>query len=100
MDTLSQDKEVQRLAMEYFNKTDEGRKLLESLGPDKAPGGKAADFKSPEGFSNVIGVGPNPVLEAMAQQTEIALAQLAELQKISGSTPAGQGDFTKGTQSK
>ena len=62
--------------------------------------GKSADFKGPEGFSNVIGVGPNPVLEAMAQQTEIALAQLAELQKISGSTPASQGDFTKGTQSK
>jgi hypothetical protein len=61
---------------------------------------KAGDFKGPEGFGNVIGVGPNPVLEAMAQQTEIALAQLAELQKISGSTPAGQGDFTKGTQSK
>ena len=62
--------------------------------------GQSADFKGPEGFSNVIGVGPNPVLEAMAQQTEIALAQLAELQKISGSTPGGQGDFTKGTQSK
>ena len=62
--------------------------------------GKSADFKGPEGFGNVIGVGPNPVLEAMAQQTEIALAQLAELQKISGSTPGGQGDFTKGTQSK
>lgn len=61
---------------------------------------KSDNFKGPEGFSNVIGVGPNPVLEAMAQQTEIALAQLAELQKISGSTPAGQGDFTKGTQSK
>jgi hypothetical protein len=58
------------------------------------------DFKGPEGFSNVIGVGPNPVLEAMARQNEIALAQLAELQKISGSTPAGQGDFTKGNQSK
>jgi hypothetical protein len=62
--------------------------------------GQSAPFKGPEGFSNVIGVGPNPVLEAMAQQNEIALAQLAELQKISGSTPAGQGDFTKGTQSK
>jgi len=62
--------------------------------------GQSAGFKGPEGFGNVIGVGPNPVLEAMAQQTEIALAQLAELQKISGSTPGGQGDFTKGTQSK
>jgi hypothetical protein len=62
--------------------------------------GKSADFKGPEGFSNVVGVGPNPVMEAMARQTEIALAQLAELQKISGSTPGGQGDFTKESQSK
>ena len=84
MDTLSQDKEVQRLAMEYFNKTDEGRKLLESLGPDKAPGGKAADFKGPEGFGNVIGVGPNPVLEAQAAQLEETRKTNALLEKIAG----------------
>jgi hypothetical protein len=64
------------------------------------PKSKGADFKGPEGFSNVIGVGPNPVMEAMARQIEIQEQQLAELQKISGSTPAGQGDFTKGNQSK
>lgn len=57
--------------------------------------GQSAGFKGPEGFSNVIGVGPNPVIEAMARQTEIALAQLAELQKISGSTQAVPTDFTK-----
>jgi len=79
-------------------------RIIEKAAADAATKGtegkKAADFKGPEGFSNVIGVGPNPVLEAMAQQTEIAMAQLAELQKISGSTPGSQGDFTKGTQSK
>jgi hypothetical protein len=78
--------------------------IIEKAAADAAKNEKQPDkpgsFKGPEGFSNVIGVGANPVLEAMAQQTEIALAQLAELQKISGSTPAGQGDFTKGTQSK
>jgi hypothetical protein len=61
---------------------------------------KQANFKGPEGFGNVIGVGPNPVMEAMARQIEIQEQQLAELQKISGSTPGGQADFTKGTQSK
>lgn len=66
----------------------------------KSADGKIENFKGPEGFSNVIGVGPNPVIEAMARQTEIALAQLAELQKISGSTQAIPNDFTKGTQSK
>ena len=74
--------------------------IMDQAKKNPLPSGEKKDFKGPEGFSNVIGVGPNPVIEAMARQTEIALAQLAELQKISGSTPAGQGDFTKGTQSK
>ena len=74
--------------------------IMDQAKKSPLPTTERKDFKGPEGFSNVIGVGPNPVIEAMAQQTEIALAQLAELQKISGSTPAGQGDFTKGTQSK
>ncbi len=95
MDTLSQDKEVQRLAMEYFNKTADGKKLLESLGPDKA-GAKAADFKSPEGFGNVIGVGANPVIEAMNVQTEELIKQTDLLTQIAlafgGSLPP---DFTK-----
>jgi hypothetical protein len=52
------------------------------------------DFKGPEGFSNVIGVGPNPVLEAMNAQLEIQKAQLTELQKISG-TAGVPTDFTK-----
>jgi hypothetical protein len=66
----------------------------------KTGDGKIENFKGPEGFGNVIGVGPNPVMEAMARQIEIQEQQLAELQKISGSTPAGQGDFTKESQSK
>ena len=94
MDQLSKDKDVQKLAMEYFNKTDEGRKLLESLGPDKA--GKAADFKSPEGFGNVIGVGANPVMEAMNAQTEELKRQTELLTVIAASSPAAlPPDFTK-----
>jgi hypothetical protein len=94
MDQLSKDKEVQKLAMEYFKKTDEGRKLLESLGPDKA--GKAADFKAPEGFGNVIGVGANPVMEAMNAQTEELKRQTELLTVIATSSPAGlPPDFTK-----
>ena len=90
-DYLAQDKATQERVQAL---------IAEDIKKNPMPSGEKKDFKGPEGFSNVIGVGPNPVLEAMAQQTEIALAQLAELQKISGSTPGGQGDFTKGTQSK
>ena len=55
----------------------------------------AAAFKGPEGFSNVVGVGANPVIEAMAEQTEIAKQQLAVLQQIAAGTSANQTDFTK-----
>lgn len=98
MQMMPRSPEFQKKALEAFLNSPEG-KAFKPIFEDKE-GKKAGDFKGPEGFSNIIGVGPNPVLEAMAQQTEIALAQLAELQKISGSTPAGQGDFTKGNQSK
>ena len=80
--SLSVDPEVQRLAVEYFTKTDAGRKITESLGPTS--GTKPADFKGPEGFSNVVGVGPNPVLEAQAALLEETKKTNAILEKIAG----------------
>jgi len=109
MSGLAQNEEVQSLALEYFNKTDEGRKLTESLGSDKdaqAAAQKASDdaakakgttFKGPEGFSNVVGVGSNPVMEAMMSQLDEARKQTALLEVIA--RPATGGgvpvDFTK-----
>jgi hypothetical protein len=60
---------------------------------DKMP----TSFKGPEGFSNVVGVGANPVLEAMASQLEEAkktndlLAQLVTPSRTSSwlDAPAG-----------
>ena len=46
--------------------------------------GEKKDFKTPEGFGNVIGVGPNPVMEAMAAQLEEQKKQTALLEKIAG----------------
>jgi len=60
-----------------------------------APAGKEANFKGPEGFSNVVGVGSNPVMEAMAEQTELQRQQLAELQKLNAKGTDTQTDFTK-----
>jgi len=77
--SLSQDKEVQRMAMEYFTKTDAGKKVTESLGLDNKPV-KADTFKAPEGFSNVVGVGANPVMEAMTAQLEEQRKQTALLE--------------------
>lgn len=85
---------IRKAAMEAFLASEEGKKFAPLFKE------KEKEFKGPEGFSNVIGVGPNPVIEAMAKQTEIALAQLAELQKISGTSNGVPIDFTKGLPSK
>ena len=118
LDSLSKNKEVQGLALEYFNKTDEGLKLTESLGSDKAApdaaqtaAQKASDdaakakgttFKGPEGFSNVVGVGANPVMEAMMSQLEESRKQTALLEVIA--RPATGGgvpvDFTKAAEGR
>ena len=60
------------------------------------PKSKGADFKSPEGFGNVIGVGANPVMEAMNAQLEEAKKQTAALERIAAATPGAlPQDFTK-----
>lgn len=53
-------------------------------------------FKGPEGFSNVIGVGPNPVIEAMNAQLEEAQKQTSLLQNLVDRNPFMPADFTKG----
>jgi hypothetical protein len=45
---------------------------------------KSENFKGPEGFSNVVGVGPNPVMEAMNAQLDEARKTNALLEKIAG----------------
>jgi hypothetical protein len=59
----------------------------------KQPSG--TNFKGPEGFSNVIGVGANPVMEAMNAQLEEAQKHTALLQQIASKGTDTQTDFTK-----
>tara|TARA_R110002126_G_scaffold235871_1_gene379563 strand:+ start:348 stop:1085 length:738 start_codon:yes stop_codon:yes gene_type:complete len=58
----------------------------------------AAAFKGPEGFSNVVGVGANPVMEAMNLQLEEAQKQTALLEKIASPEGGVPKDFTKDTK--
>jgi hypothetical protein len=55
----------------------------------------STSFKGPEGFSNVVGVGANPVMEAMSAQLEEAQKQTALLQQIASKGTDTQTDFTK-----
>ena len=60
--------------------------------------GKSADFKGPEGFGNVIGVGANPVMEAMNAQLEEQRKQTGLLQNLVDRNPFMSEDFTKTPQ--
>jgi len=68
---------------------------------DDAAKAKGTTFKGPEGFSNVVGVGSNPVMEAMMSQLEESRKQTALLEVIA--RPATGGgvpvDFTKDSTS-
>lgn len=59
---------------------------------------KSENFKGPEGFSNVVGVGSNPVIEAMNEQLEEQRKQTALLEKIASPEGGVPKDFTKDTK--
>jgi len=59
------------------------------------PAKKDQNFKGPEGFSNVIGVGANPVLENMTRQTDIQQAILDYIRTPASRTGITDVDFTK-----
>lgn len=95
---------VQQAAAERFNannpevikaQADADAKAKQDLEMSKAP----TQFKGPEGFGNVVGVGANPVIEAMTLQLEESKKQTLLLELISrgfgGGVPT---DFTKTTQ--
>jgi hypothetical protein len=63
--------------------------------PIAGAGGKDTTFQAPTGFSNVIGVGANPVLENLTRQTQIQ-EEILEYIKQSQPTLGGTDiDFTK-----
>lgn len=84
--------EYQKKSMEWFLSSKEAQDFLGKQGD------KAAAFKTPEGFSNVVGVGSNPVIEAMNEQLEEQRKQTALLEKIASPEGGVPQDFTKDTK--
>ena len=65
------------------------RKMSKAAGPlADTTAAKAGTFKGPEGFSNVVGVGANPVMEAMNAQLEEQRKTNTLLGKIAGDSGA------------
>ena len=78
----------QQMALEAFLKSEEGKKFQPIFDSKK-------DFKGPEGFSAVVGVGANPVLENMTRQTDIQQAILDYIRTPASRTGITDVDFTK-----
>jgi exonuclease VII small subunit len=83
-------KEFQKRMVDAFINSPEGKKFAyifdEKKASENAP--KPGTFKGPEGFGSVIGVGANPVMEAMTKQVEV----LQEIKLIlQESMPSGGG---------
>lgn len=90
---LAQNAFFQQKALEAFLASPEGKAFAPIFASDNKP---EKPFKSPEGFGNVVGVGANPVLEAMNLQLEEARKQTAYLEQISRVSGGGvPTDFTK-----
>lgn len=86
-------KDVQERALKLFMETPEGKAAFAGK---IEQGSISTDFKGPEGFSNVIGVGANPILDQTSQQTEIQREILAQLEIANQSRNTPQStDFTK-----
>jgi hypothetical protein len=89
---MSQDKAVQDQVQALIA---EDIKKNPAAGAASAPTGPTS-FKAPEGFGNVVGVGANPVMEAMTMQLEESRKQTALLETISRGNGGGvPTDFTK-----
>lgn len=83
---MANDEDVQRIVRERALKSEAG-KPLEAQG---------TELRKLEGLSNVVGVGANPVVEAMSMQLEQSRLQTELLQQIADAYErGGDTDFTK-----
>jgi hypothetical protein len=93
-DTIEKDPAMQKRALEAFLASPEGKKYASIFEAEKAT--KENSFKAPEGFSNVVGVGANPVLQALDDTLTEARKQTELLDKIASKGEQSTApDFTK-----
>ena len=86
--------DMQKKALDAFLASPEGNKYAAFFEAEKAT--KENSFKAPEGFSNVVGVGANPVLQAMDESLAEAKRQTTVLEEIAANQKKGTyDDFTK-----
>lgn len=91
---MSKAADMQKIALDAFLKSPEGKRYAGMFDAEKAT--KENNFKGPEGFSNVVGVGANPVLQAMDEALIESKKQTVLLEDICTQAKKGSyDDFTK-----
>jgi hypothetical protein len=91
--SIAGDPEIQKQALAAFLASPEGKKYASIFETEK---NTKDSFKAPEGFSNVVGVGANPVLQAMDEALTESKKQTGLLEQIATTTKVGNyDDFTK-----
>jgi hypothetical protein len=91
---LAKSADVEKMALDAFLKSPEGQKYAVLFEAEKAT--KENSFRAPEGFSNVVGVGANPVLQALDDSLAEARKQTELLDKIASKGEQSTApDFTK-----
>jgi hypothetical protein len=98
--TLNPFGDGEETALAYAVKNLEIRKAVldiirKDMGVSPSGSPNSSNFKGPEGFSNVVGVGANPVMQAMTLQLEEAKKQTSLLQNLVDRNPFSGADFTK-----
>jgi hypothetical protein len=97
LEGLASDKEVQRMAMDYFTKTDAGKRIMDSLGGDGKSNTPQSTYSAPQGVNAVVGMGNNAAMDAMTAQLEENRKQTMLLEQIAGAGSYTPPDFTKPT---
>jgi hypothetical protein len=99
---LRNDPAFQQKALDAFLASPEGKAYVPIFENKDKQQPTPQGFKAPEGFGNVVGVGANPVMEAMTMQLEESRKQTALLESINQSSNGGgvPTDFTKGQTTK
>lgn len=92
---LSANADVQKYAMEYFSKTDAGKRILDSMGESLKSNTPTSNYSAPQGVNAVVGMGNNAAVEALNATLEENRKQTMLLEQIANSGSYTPPDFTK-----
>ena len=93
---VAKDEELGRMAMDFLQQTEKGRKILAEATPAEAAK-QATTFQAPAGVNAVVGMGNNAAVQAQLDQLDESRKQTMLLEQIASTNGNLPSDFTKGS---